>query len=81
MMQATIQPLIMDISPPEYRSTIFGIYFGLSMEGISLLQPVAGHFMDILGIAEVFHIIALVNVALSILSLILIRKPLDGQKG
>jgi len=79
MMQATIQPLIMDCSPPELRSTIFGIYFGLSMEGISLLQPVAGHFMDVLGIAQVFHIIALVNVALSIMALSLIRKPLGGQ--
>jgi MFS family permease len=69
MLQATIQPLIMDNSPPELRSTIFGIYFGLSMEGISLLQPVAGHFMDILGIADVFHIIALVSVALSIVAL------------
>ena len=64
----------MDSTPPYLRATVFGIYFGLSMEGMSLMQPVAGHFMDIFGIAEVFHFIALISVGLSLLALILIKR-------
>ena len=75
MRQATMQPLLMDSTPPEVRATVFGIYFGLSMEGQSLIQPVAGYFMDILGIVQVFSIIAFISVAISIASLILLRRP------
>jgi len=61
MRQATVQPA-------------FGIYFGLSMEGMSLVQPVAGHFMDIFGIVEVFTVIALISVGLSLVALFLAKK-------
>lgn len=71
MRQATIQPLLMESTPPEVRATVFGIYFGLGMEGQSLIQPVAGHFMDIFGIVYVFNIIALISVSLSIGALLL----------
>ena len=54
---------------------IFGIYFGLAMEGISLIQPVAGHFMDIFGIVAVFNIIALTGIALSLIALFFAIKP------
>lgn len=74
MTQSTIQPFLMDNVPPQLRATIFGIYFGLSMEGMSLAQPVAGHFMDIFGIAEVFIVIALISVGLSLAALLLARK-------
>jgi len=74
MRQATIQALLMDRTPPYLRATIFGFYFGLGMEGQSLLQPVAGHFMDVFGIIDVFHIMAIVSVALSVVSLVLLRK-------
>ena len=74
MRQVTIQALLMDSTPSYLRATVFGIYFGLSMEGMSLLQPVAGHFMDIFGIAEVFHIIALASVALSLVAVLGIRR-------
>ncbi len=74
MTQSTIQPFLMDNVPPQLRATMFGIYFGLSMEGMSLAQPVAGHFMDIFGIAEVFTVIALISVGLSLASLLLARK-------
>lgn len=74
MRQVIIQALLMDSSPPQLRATIFGIYFGLSMEGTSLLQPVAGHFMDIFGIIDVFHVIALASIALSLMGLILIKR-------
>ncbi|MFC1939971.1 MFS transporter [Chloroflexota bacterium] len=70
MRQITTLPLVMDSTPAQFRATVFGIYFGLSMEGTSLLQPVAGHFMDIYGIGDVFNIIALIGVALSLVALI-----------
>lgn len=74
MRQATVQPLLMDSVPPHLRATVFGIYFGLSMEGMSLVQPVAGHFMDIFGIVEVFTVIALISVGLSLVALFLAKK-------
>ena len=39
------------------------------------MQPVAGYFMDIFGIIEVFHVIALISVALSLIALLLVKKP------
>jgi len=75
MRQATIQPLLMDSTPPHLRGTVFGIYFGLSMEGMSLLQPAVGYFMDIFGIIEVFNVIALIGIALSVVTLFLAKRP------
>ncbi len=75
MRQATIQPLLMDNTPPHLRATVFGIYFGLGMEGMSLLQPVAGHFMDIFGSIEIFHIIALISLTLSLAALLIAKWP------
>ena len=74
MRQATVQPFLMSNVPPQLRATIFGIYFGLGLEGMSLLQPVAGYFMDIFGVAEVFNVIALTAVALSVVALLLTKK-------
>ena len=68
----------MDSTPQQLRGIVFGIYFGLSMEGASMLQPVVGHFMDTFGIVEVFYIIALISVALSLVVLLaLIRSKLS----
>ncbi|MFC1937511.1 MFS transporter [Chloroflexota bacterium] len=75
MRQAAIQSLLMDTVPPQLRATVFGLYFGLSMEGMSLMQPVAAHFMDIFGIATVFHVIALVSLALSLVAVVVIKRP------
>ena len=75
MRPAAMQPLLMDSIPPEVRATVLGIYFGLSMEGMSLIQPVAGHFMDIFGIVQVFNIIALITIALSVGALLLAKRP------
>ena len=78
MRQSTTQPFLMDSTPQQLRGIVFGIYFGLSMEGASMLQPVVGHFMDTFGIVEVFHIIALISVALSLVVLLaLIRSKLS----
>jgi len=74
MRQATVQPFLMDSVPPQLRATTFGIYFGLSMEGMSLAQPLAGHFMDIFGIVDVFNAIALISIGLSLVALFLYKK-------
>ncbi len=74
MRQATVPPFLMDNVPPQLRATMFGIYFGLGIEGQSLIQPVAGYFMDIFGIITVFNGIALATMALSLVALILARK-------
>jgi MFS family permease len=73
MKHAAAQSLLMDSTPSRFRATVFGIYFGLGMEGISLLQPVAGHFMDVFGPVEVFYFIALAGIALSVVTLLVIR--------
>lgn len=74
MRPAVFQPFLMDNTPPHLRATIFGIYFGLGMEGISLIQPAAGYFMDIFGIVGVFNVIALISVGLSLVALLLVKK-------
>ena len=74
MTQATMQPYLMDNVPSYRRATAFGIYFGLALEGQSLIQPVAGYFMDIYGIASVFTVIAVVSGALSLGALFLAKK-------
>ena len=76
MRQAAVQPFLMDRTPPHLRATILGLYFALSLEGGSILHPVTGYFMDIFGIIEVFHVIALISVALSLVALILAKKPI-----
>jgi FSR family fosmidomycin resistance protein-like MFS transporter len=67
--QSAIQALLMDRTPPQLRSTIFGIYFGLSQEGMSIAQPVAGQFMDVFGIVKVFYVLAISSIVLSVLVL------------
>ena len=74
MTQATMQPYLMDTVPPYLRATIFGIYFGMAMEGQSLIQPLAGYFMDIYGIGSVFTVVAMVSGGLSVLALLLAKK-------
>ena len=75
MRQPAMQTLLMDTVPAQLRATVLGAYFFLSMEGMSLLQPVAGQFMDIFGIVQVFNIIALIGVALSLVALFWPRRP------
>lgn len=75
MRPATFQPFLMDSVPSQLRATIFGIYFGLTMEGMSLIQPLVGYFMDISGIVAVFNVIALTSIALSLVVLLLAKRP------
>ena len=69
-----LQAMLMDTTPPHFRATVTGIYFGLGMEGRSIIQPIAGRFMDIWGIAQVFNIIALISVGLSVVALFLVKR-------
>jgi len=69
-----MQAMLMDNTPPHFRATVTGIYFGLGMEGRSIIQPIAGRFMDIWGIAQVFNIIALISVGLSVVALFLAKR-------
>ena len=69
-----MQAMLMDHTPPHFRATVTGIYFGLGMEGRSIIQPIAGRFMDIWGIAQVFNIIALISVGLSVVALFLAKR-------
>jgi FSR family fosmidomycin resistance protein-like MFS transporter len=75
MRQSTMQPLLVAYTPPALMATVFGFYFGLSMEGSSLIQPVAGHFMDIVGINSVFNFIAFIALGLSLFALLLWKRP------
>ena len=74
MRQSAVQPYLLEKVPPYLRATIFGIYFGLGMEGISILQPIFGHFMDLYGIVRVFDVVAIISIGLSVVSLLLTRK-------
>ncbi len=74
MTQATMQPYLMSSVPVYLRATVFGIYFGLGLEGQSLIQPVAGYFMDIYGIVNIFAVIAIVSSGLSLVTLLLAKK-------
>jgi len=74
MREATTQTYLMDSTPSHLRATVFGIYFGFGMEGSSLIQPVAGYFMDKYGIADAFIGIALIGIAVSVVTLLIARK-------
>jgi len=79
MRQSTVQPYLMDSTPQYLRATIFGIYFGLGIEGQSLLQPGVGYLIDIFGVIDIFQIMAFGSIALSIAALFLVRKPGSQQ--
>ncbi len=74
MREATVQTYLMENTPSQLRATVFGIYFGFGMEGSSVIQPIAGQFMDVIGIAGVFNIIALIGIALSAGAVLLYKK-------
>jgi len=74
MTQATMQPYLMDNVPSYLRATAFGFYFGISLEGQSLVQPAAGYLMDIYGIVNVFTVIAIVSVVMSLVALLLMKR-------
>ena len=74
MRETTTQTILMDNSPPGLRATIVGIYFSFGQQGSSIIQPVAGNFMDTIGIVDVFSFMAFLSIGLSVLALILAFK-------
>lgn len=70
MRETTMQTYLMDNSPPQIQATVFGIYFGFGQQGSSIIQPVAGDLMDMMGIASVFNLMALVSIGLSVLAVV-----------
>jgi FSR family fosmidomycin resistance protein-like MFS transporter len=74
MRETAVQTYLMGKTPLHLHGIVFGIYFGIGMQGQSLLQPVYGGFMDMLGIANVFFIVALISVATAIVTIFLAKK-------
>jgi len=75
MRQSTVQPYLLERTPRYLRATIFGIYVGIGMEGRSFLQPVVGHSIDTYGIIDVFQVLAFITIALSLVALLIIKRP------
>ncbi len=75
MRQSTVLPFLMDSTPQYLRATVFGIYFGLSIEGQSLLQPVVGYLIDTFGIIDIFNVITYISITLSLVALFLLKRP------
>jgi MFS family permease len=69
MRYPAFQTLLVDITPPQLRATMLGLYFFLMMEGMSIAQPIVGYFTDIWGINQVFSVIGLITVGLSVVTL------------
>jgi MFS transporter, FSR family, fosmidomycin resistance protein len=80
MRSTTIQTLLMDSSPPQLRATIIGIYFSFGQQGSSIIQPVAGDFMDLIGIDGVFHSISFISLSLSLLAVVLLFRYTGRNK-
>jgi MFS transporter, FSR family, fosmidomycin resistance protein len=74
MRETAVQTYLMGKTPLRLHGIVFGIYFGIGMQGQSLLQPVYGIFMDMIGIANVFLIVALISVATSITTIFIVKK-------
>ena len=71
MRETTMQTYLMDNTPPKIRATVFGIYFGFGQQGSSIVQPIAGNYMDMVGIGGVYNVIAYISMSLSLLALII----------
>jgi hypothetical protein len=65
-----MQALIVNVSSQRHRSTLLGLYFFLAMEGMSLMLPLAGYFMDTFGLFPAFMGMATATLLLSVAVLI-----------
>jgi FSR family fosmidomycin resistance protein-like MFS transporter len=74
MRETAVQTYLMGKTPLNLQGMVFGIYFGIGMQGQSLLQPVYGGLMDMLGIADIFFYVALISVATSIVTIFAAKK-------
>jgi FSR family fosmidomycin resistance protein-like MFS transporter len=80
MRETTMQTYLMDNTAPQLRATVFGIYFSFGQQGSSVIQPVAGNFMDKLGITSVYNIFAYIAIGLSALSAFVAWKKTKAGK-
>ncbi len=74
MRETAVQTYLMGRTPLKLHGIVFGLYFGIGMQGQSLLQPVYGGLMDMAGIADVFFYVALISVATSIVTIFMAKK-------
>jgi len=74
MRETAAQTYIMGKTPLHLQGMVFGIYFGIGMQGQSLLQPVYGNWMDAIGMPAVFSIIAIISLAVSLGSIFFVKK-------
>jgi MFS transporter, FSR family, fosmidomycin resistance protein len=70
MRETTMQTYLMVNTPPKIRATVFGIYFGFGQQGSSIIQPIAGNYMDTFGINGVYNIISYITMGFSLLALV-----------
>jgi MFS transporter, FSR family, fosmidomycin resistance protein len=74
MRETAAQTYIMGKTPLHMQGIVFGIYFGIGMQGQSLLQPAYGGLMDAFGMPAVFEVVAFVSLAVAVTSLLVARK-------
>ena len=74
MRETAVQAYLMSKTPLNLHGIVFGLYFGIGMQGQSLLQPVYGGLMDMAGIADIFFYVALISVATSIVTIFMAKK-------
>ena len=74
MRETAVQTYLMSKTPLNLNGIVFGIYFGIGMQGQSLLQSLYGGLMDMAGIANIFFYVALISVATSIVTIFMARK-------
>jgi FSR family fosmidomycin resistance protein-like MFS transporter len=74
MRETAVQTYLMGKTPLNLHGIVFGIYFGIGMQGQSLLQPLYGGLMDTFGIANVFFGVALISIATSIVTVFMSKK-------
>ena len=72
--ETAVQTYLMGKTPLHLHGIVFGLYFGIGMQGQSLLQPVYGGLMDMAGIADVFFYVALISVATSVVTIFMAKK-------
>ena len=74
MRQAPMQALIVEVTSDRNRSMMLGLYFFLSLEGRSIMVPLAGYFMDIFGLFPAFVGMAAATLIVSATTLLLRSK-------
>ena len=70
MRETTMQTYLMVNTPPKIRATVFGIYFGFGQQGSSIIQPIAGNYMDNVGPASAYNVISYITMGFSFLALV-----------